>query len=231
MIKQSRLVTMMTLIAGATALLGTACDRSAEGMIDVQSAMSVTDKKGKQLVLPVGAIQSKIQVDGDKPGKQVLKIQLVNYAGNGGKDFKMELKIPANVAVPTSNGAFSVSGAQVGQAFDLAGDVSTDVRSGSQIRGSESCSWTESERVCERVQVQEPGGRCHYDTVCKDQLVTRYGEREIEYHDEYTHVHVNAQFLAPGSAALLASFAGDRDWSNRINDYTGSCRGGYRDRF
>ena len=127
-----------------------------------------------------------------------------------------------------------------------------EVLVGNIVKTNESCTFTVTERRCEKVCTEErlspeeqrkveiaardqaaanggrpvrvlpPRVRC--DIVCNDVLVTLNGNRYVEYHNRYTQRNLTANLVQQDSKTILATFTGTDTDSDRINDYVGECR-------
>src|SRR5687768_6690322 len=127
------------------------CD-DLSGTIQTQSPLTLKVKKGKLITLDVGSHAAKFDYD---ESDRELEIKIKDASG---KEQKAELKIPSNVAIPERNGSFSLSAAQSGQAFDLSGNVQTQVDT-NHFDGTESCTYTERHERCREVEYIDERGR------------------------------------------------------------------------
>lgn len=200
----------------ALSLLAVGCD-DLEGVISVRSSLKLKTKK-ETITLTQGGHSAKIDID---QGDKEIEIKVKNAEG---KTREAKVKIPAGMIIPTHSGRFAITSAQSGQDFDLKGEIDTDVDVGPSQYGTQTCTYFDRERVRYEYWETLPDGRKVRRSGYRWETVTRYGDREIRYHNRHTVVSGKAEFEAPLSGELLATFSGSRSWSETINEYTGPCR-------
>jgi hypothetical protein len=196
--------------------LFTACD-DFKGVTTVSESMKVTDKKGKTASIASGSYETKFSLD---EKDRELKIKIKDSTQDG-KDVSLKLMIPTEVSIPRDNGTFLLLGSQIGQVWNLEGQVDTRETSSGTQSGSESCSYESQEYVCHETCDTEGlncSRSCGYETVYVP------GSRDVEYYYTYTTRNVAMKFLAPENEAQLAKFAGTQTYSDIHYTYYGTCQ-------
>lgn len=145
-------------------------------------------------------------------------------------------KIPRDSGIPQDNGTFFFRSDEVDQPYDLSGEVNTQVTRSPRRFDRERCSYDDYEtrcrRVCRNICRTRPDGR----RVCRDRCqnecrrvrVTRWGWRDIEYHNRTENKDYFVEFLQPGTNTQTADFNGNYRRTQRIIEYRGLCNGRYR---
>jgi hypothetical protein len=198
-------------------LLLMGCD-DLSGTLQVSQTLTLKDKKGKAVQIEPGVIQAKLDYDEDD-GKKEIELK---WEDARGKNQKVKFLVPSSMNIPKNEGHFELPAAQSGQAYDLVGDITTDVRESGPIQGSESCTYTDIQRVCRIIREQDRRGRWHEYERCHDEYVTRYGRREITYHTTTTKISGKAD-LVDGARGAIATFDGANTQTVPYTDYTGPC--------
>lgn len=206
------------------AALGLAACGELSGTITLQRAMNVVDKKGKTQQIMAGSYKAEFKY---KEDKRQIELEMKDATANQ-KDVEMKIIIPAGTNIPRDNGMISLKGNEIGQPFDLNGELRTDVDTSSTTHTYESCTYTERERVCRRVCTERIGrdGKKFQDCgrVCDWEYVTRTGSQEVEYHYVTTTVTLMADLLEATSQESVGKLSVDRADSVKIYDYQGMCR-------
>ena len=215
-----------------------------EGNLSVNQSMSVRTKggflnlKNKTIKLEAGNYRADLKVKSEK--NFMLKVSSDRY-----DELNIPIKAKKDFSIP-DNGPITISGSDINQPFDLAGNVATNVSNSDIIKANESCTYERTERRCEKictpirnegpVRGQEPGrngerhdrdgdGRnenCRIE--CRDVIITLNGNRYVEYHTRTVEKSLAAKLLSTNSKSELATFSGKDFSSERINDYIGECR-------
>jgi hypothetical protein len=159
----------------------------------------------KTIAIQPGNYKSKIDFSSKNNIKLELKANKVTET--------ILLKRPANFEFPV-NGQFHLAASQIGQSFDVHGDVMTTVTTTERRRGYESCTYTVNEYVC------YPDSNGH--TQCGYQPRQVWGNRPVEYYLESTDRVLTAHITA--SESKLAHFHGQRIDTEKIYLYQGICR-------
>lgn len=195
-------------------LLLAACDPF-EGVISVKQTMTVKSSEQSpgcspddpwgcnQIVnvkIPVGDHSAKL----DFVSRDQIQLNLKIF----GKKKQLNLDLPKKLSIPDS-GAFTISAADLGQDFAAQGEALKQVSDSPLQRGWDNCTYHREEVVC------NPYG-------CHTEYRTVYGREQIEYFDRQTHQELAVNFV-DSNAAVLASFSGQRNFSERIITYRGMC--------
>lgn len=128
---------------------------------------------------------------------------------NGRKTY-INMDIPRNTNIP-QNGNFTISARDLAQSFSVQGGVATNTSDSQSFRGYEQCQYTRYDVVCNIVNNQQ---------VCQQVPHTVYGQQYVEYFDRLTNQKINVNFV---DTALLATFNGTRNSSQRIYTQKGQC--------
>ena len=233
----------------ALSLMAVSCV-NLEGNLTVNQQMSVRTKggflnlKNKTIQIAAGNYRADLKVKGEK-----------NFMLKVSSDKKDEINIPikskSDFSIP-DNGPIAISGNDINQPFDLAGNVTTNISNSDIVKTNEGCTYERTERRCEKVcePQREDAPRGHDDKkdgdrsdngrkdgdkggddrkekceiVCRDVQVTLNGNRYAEYHIRRTDRSLIAKLLQANSKNELATFSGSDSSSERVNDYLGECR-------
>lgn len=149
----------------------------------------------------------------------------------GDREDEFLFSIPPGVRIPDENGRFTLAATDIGQPFDVTGDVQTG-RSRTPVRVShEACRYRVERRVCRH---RTHGGKLHrtahksaqhqhrHHARCRTEQLSLPGERRIEYQDETVISDVTMALRSGGISA--ARFTGRRERVSRIELYRGVCR-------
>jgi hypothetical protein len=196
-------LSLMTLALGCDDLSGT---------LQVRNPITFKDEKGKTFSLPQGGHATDFDYDHNGGKDSELEIKVKDTSG---KKRKVILKVPAGINVPTYRGTFLLTGAQTGQAFDLRGEVQTDVQDSGPQYGSESCSWTRRVERCYR----DSRGHRRCDWVRE----TTWGRRDYTYRVETTTVRGYSEFTDV-NLGVLARFDGANTQNRTVRESEGLCR-------
>ena len=194
----------------------TGCDPF-EGLLSVKKAFTVISieknagcngetgydcEQKVNVSVPAGDQNAKL----DFVGKNQLQISLkIN-----GKKKTLNIDIPKN-NIPSENGEFIISAADLGQAFSAKGGIATNRTDSQMFHGFESCTYTRYETVCTVVNNQ---------TVCHEIPRQVQGQQYVEYFNRTTQQNINVNFL---NTELLATFNGQRNFTDRIYTFKDRC--------
>lgn len=89
------------------------------------------------------------------PGKNNIKMEILNEKGRVEQEFSID--IPKKAKLPKYEGEFLINSQDSGFTYDIAGELNTTITYSDRIRGSESCTWSETYEVCDVVWVDIPG--------------------------------------------------------------------------
>ena len=122
----------------------------------------------------------------------------------------VDLKLPGNTLIPPHQGSFMLAARDVGQPYDVAGNIDTTHARSKIFSDWESCSYLIKRWRC-------------YGNSCEHIYIPIYGHRPVEYHHEYETKTVVLDLLAVESKEHLARFDGGATRSSKIYDYAGYC--------
>lgn len=199
-------------------LLSTSC-LNLDGNLRVHKAFNVKKRGGflnlkiKDATLNAGSYRAKLQIKSDK--KIDLEIKDVE-----GKNISLPIKSDDSLRIP-SDGKFAISSEKIGQPFSVVGAMNTEFHESPISYTTESCSWTVTERRCEKVCTKEPV-KC--DIECKDVEVTFQGRQDVSYHYATTTKDIIVDLVRENSTELVASFSGRNVDTDKIYDFKGVCR-------
>lgn len=153
-----------------------------------------------------------------KSGEYKVKLSITrkNEAVFEFKKSELKIQLPEDKEIPEENGDFSFRAGEIGQRYDIAGQVRTDYSQSDVIREHEQCRYQEREYVC--YPDRDGRQRCGWD------YRWRYGYRRVEYRWQYTHKAVSMNIIDPTSHQSQAQFVGDRDTAYKQYLYEGICR-------
>jgi hypothetical protein len=134
-------------------------------------------------------------------------------------DISVPLKAEKDLDVPY-NGRFNISHEKIGQPFDISGTINTSWENSGYNESLESCSWTTTEKRCEKV-CDSATRSC--DVQCRDVTITFNGKKRVEYHYSYTRRDLNLEISRANSSAVVATFVGSDTESNRVIDRESAC--------
>ena len=183
----------------AATFLVTGC-RTFEGRMNTKEQLVFNERKNN--VVDVGQADAKLKIDSET--KVILEVSKEGRNNNP----KITFKIPKHERLPSYDGEFSLTSEQVGQPYDVKGDLRTQVTRGREQRGVERCTYQERYRRCERL----PDGRQR----CRDEVVTRNGERCIRYYDEHTIQDLVFDLYHPNSSVNVSQFDGRYEQTDRV---------------
>jgi len=199
-------------------LLTTSC-LDLDGSLHVSETFKVKKKSGflnlktKEIEVRPASYRASLKVKSDK------NVTLEISGGDLG-EIKVPIKADKDLQIPR-DGKFAISHEKIDQPFDVVGFINTDVSYSDIYRAVENCSWTTTERRCEKVCTTEPR-KC--DVVCKDVQITHEGRKEVEYHYRWTKRDVNLEFMRADSTALAATMQASDTQTDRIVDHESLCR-------
>lgn len=198
--------------------LATSC-LNLEGNLRVHEAFNVKKKGGflnrklKDVTLAPDTYRATLKMKSDKK----LNLEIKNVDG---KDITLPIKSEDEMNLP-SNGKFAISHEKIGQPFDVVGVMNTDVHVSDTTYAVETCSWTETEKRCERVCTKEP---LECRNVCEEITITHEGRRDVSYHYVTTTRDIGLDLIRENSTAHVASFNGRDVNSNKVYEFEGICR-------
>lgn len=211
-------VNMKKFLIGLSMLGLTACDPF-EGLLQVQHDFVIKSTETQpgcgydgntfgcdqivNVAVPVGGHSSKLEFVGKDQIQITMKI-------NGKKKY-VKMFLPKKLDIPSQNGSFAISSADLGQDFSADGGIATNVTDSEPYRGNESCSYTRHEQVCQIVNNQY---------VCHDEIRTIYGQQYVEYFNRSTVQNINVNFV---KNIVLSTFNGSRSSSEKIYTFKGQC--------
>lgn len=162
------------------------------------------DSKGKSVVISEGVyLESKVKLKSKKKLKLIVD----------GKTY--EFKIPKGARIPTDNGSIELTSDQVGQAYDVSGNINTEVNHGNVERSREACDWQEPYSVC---TVDSNGRR-----VCRTEYRRRYGWKDVQFHYDEIDKHLSVSLVLPPSNIESAIFIGNQRYYKKVIEYEGRC--------
>lgn len=202
--KSVRLVAM-----SAACLFLMSCNESFTGILRLQQPIVLRAKKA-DVQLPAGDHNVKIKASSSKV-KLEMKIN--------GKEEKVEFALPKGTKIRSFNDVNIAPGAS-GQAYGLKGYQQTTSSRGSTQRGTESCTYYVSERVCR--DVKQPDDTTKYECFYED--VAKSGDQDVEYYETDYTTDRAIQVLDPSTLQEIGRFANRTYDSETTYTYRGDCR-------
>lgn len=205
--KRVRLVAMF-----AACLFLMSCDESYTGVLRLDQAIVLRAKKA-DVQIPAGGHNVKIKASSSKVK---LEVKL------NGKEEKIEFAMPKGTKIRSFNDVNIAPGAS-GQAYGLRGSERTTSERGSTQRGTESCTYYVSERVCR--DVKQPDNTTKYECFYED--VAKSGDQDVEYYETGYTTDRAVQVLDPSTLQQVGLFT-NRTYDTRTTyTYRGDCRRGW----
>jgi hypothetical protein len=199
-------------------LLSTSC-LTIDGRLVVSEAFTVKKKSGflnlktKEQLVAANSYSASLKVKSDKNYNLELK-------GGSLGEIQIPIKAESNLNMPY-DGAFNISHEKINQPFDISGVIDTDVSEYGYTDTVESCTWNVTEKKCDKVLIKETG---KYDIICKDEITTFHGRRDISYHYRQVVRDLSLDFMKAGSTGVIAHFTGRNQDTDKITDHYSECR-------
>lgn len=198
-------------------MLATSCVEI-NGRLQVHEAFTVKKKSGflnrktKEVNVNPRSYSASLKFVSDK--NFTLKLD-----GGDLDDISVPLKAEKDLDVPY-NGRFNISHEKIGQPFDISGTINTSWENSGYNEALESCSWTATEKKCEKV-CEQSTGRC--DVQCRDVTTTFNGKKRVEFHYSYTTRDLNLEIMRANSSGVVATFVGTDTESTKVVDRESAC--------
>jgi hypothetical protein len=199
-------------------LLSTSC-LTIDGSLQVSEAFSVKKKSGflnlktKTVTVDPNSYAASLKVKSDKN-------YVLNLKGGSIGEIDIPIKAEKDLEIP-ENGSFHISHESIGQPFDLSGEIATDVQLYNYTQGLQSCTWSVTEKRCDKVCVKETG-KC--EVVCHNEVTTFDGQQMVATHQRSVTRDLSMEFMKADSTGVIAHFSGHDFESETIVDSKGTCR-------
>ena len=188
-------------LAAMSVLLLTGCDKTFEGTFEVFFDFDAGEK--------FRFVPGNYTADLNIKSKTKMELEVKNV--DNGDDVVIKFKIPKDEELPRENGHFSLTAEQVGQPFEIEGDIATQERDSQTRRDRERCTYRT--RHCWR----DGQGRRH----CREE--THWGWEEVEYYIHYTDQQLSVDLQSENTRDRAAHFAGEYHASRKIYTYRSHC--------
>lgn len=188
------------------------------GGLQVHEAFTVKKKSGflnrktKEITVSPRSYKASLKMASDK--NFTLKLD-----GGDLDDVSIPLKAEKDLDVPY-NGRFNISHEKIDQPFDISGTIATSWENSGYNEALESCSWTSTEKKCDKV-CDSATGRC--EVQCRDVTTTFNGKKRVEYHYSYTRRDLNLEIMRANSTGIVATFVGSDTESVKVVDRESAC--------
>ena len=240
---KQRVIAGMGLAALMAVLVG--CDEiKFGGMLTVHDvitfAQTGANKRGIVVVNP-GQFQTKVILGMYGQEKQI-KLEINN---NGNNPTVVEMNFDKNIE---TNDNFVLKAAQIGQNFDLVGNIVTTVTRAQEQSANESCTYQAQEIVCRGVRSADTGLASTDELApkveaailefgkqpapgqfvppqppsCYPTWVTRYGWQNVRFYFETTTKDITASFVQADKS--LADYKGTGSTTEKVYTYQSVCR-------
>lgn len=189
-----------------------------DGSLQVREAFNVKKKSGflnrktKEITVSPRSYRASLKMASDK--NFTLKLD-----GGDLDDVSIPLKADKDLDVP-SNGRFHISHEKTDQLFDISGTISTSWENSGYYESLDSCSWTSTEKKCDKV-CEPATGRC--EVQCRDVSTTYNGKKRVEYHYSVTTRNLNLEIMRANSTGIVATFVGTDTESTKVVDRESAC--------
>ncbi len=130
---------------------------------------------------------------------------------NSSNKIKFEIKTSTSNSLP-QNGPFELRSTEINQPFNILGQVETKISKSGTKSGYESCTYRDTQTIC------TPQG-------CVTQTIDRFGQKNIQYYDEYTDQKVDFNITNEISVDdIFGEFSSQSRSARRIIIREGFCR-------
>lgn len=171
------------------------CAVVANGALTLTTPLNIKNTSDKVVRIAAGRYETELKFTDNN---QVIAIQILRAAG---KNQVFEMRLPEGVI---ASGEFVMTAQQIGQEFDVIGQVTQNtVRTPTRIR-MDSCSWTET-----------------YWGVRRPVQVVRFGTQRVVYHTIDTTHNNRLQFLI--NSISVGSLEANRHTSYQVVEDMGPC--------
>ncbi|PIP95934.1 MAG: hypothetical protein COW00_01715 [Bdellovibrio sp. CG12_big_fil_rev_8_21_14_0_65_39_13] len=173
-----------------------------DGNFTAHNNITLESQNGIEQVL-VGQYKAKVEF----PSKKRMVLSL------NGNDSEFTFKIPKDTPIP-DNGRVALTRDQVGQPYDIVGDVATAVTRGNILENWQSCTYQRPYTVC---RTDARGNR-----TCWTEYRTEFGQQYVRYYMET--VAKDFSFSLTDGGTSQAQFIGNDVSHYRRDIYAGDCR-------
>lgn len=197
-----------------------------KGQLTTQAPLELTMKNGKTVVVPVGDFDAKVKVA--KDGKE-LKLEIKDVDG---KNRKLTLKPTRPTKLPRKSGTFEIKGADVGQSWDIRGELRNETTTSDLRMDVEGCTVQYQVRRCNG---WGRGGGWGYDgwghdryndghwRNCYWDTISFPGQRRVSYREIREEFALDLAFVEAASEMALGDFKGGRVDTRRAYENIGPC--------
>lgn len=199
-------------------VLSTSC-LTIDGQLQVREAFNVKKKSG---FLNLKRTNVKVDPNIYRASLKVKSDKNYNLELEGGSLGKIlvPIKASSDLDIPR-DGAFSIAHDKIDQPFDIVGVINTDENHYGHGDEIQSCSWTMTEKKCDKVCNKETQ-KC--EVVCHDETITIQGEKEVAFHYRSIRRDLSMEFMKEGSTGIIATFRGTDTQVDKLTDYESQCR-------
>lgn len=176
---------------GILAIIALSGCRTFEGQMHTKEKLTFNERKNN--VVEPGVADAKLKVE--SKDKVILEVSKAGRNNNP----KITFRIPKHEPLPSYDGAFELTSQQVGQPYDVKGDLRSKITRGPQRRKTESCTYYDRVERCQQVNGRE---------YCEWERVERTGERCVEYYEETTIQDLVFDLYKPGTSENVSQFDG-----------------------
>jgi hypothetical protein len=204
------------------------CD-SINGTLTVNEKINLKKKGG---FLNLG--RKSVSIEANEYDARLTILGQDNFAlilDKGGNRVSIPLKSKKDLNVPTFDGEFKISHADIDQPYDLKGTIQTDISRSSTQESIEACTWESRETKChiecqdvvtrDNRGVERTEKKC--SKICEDYTITHHGRREVIFHYRTTHRDLNFLFLEANTEKSVANFIGQNTQTDKIIEHHGIC--------
>lgn len=183
----------------------TGCNQ-VDGQLNVTEVLSLKNESGTLNKIEPGTYTANISTS--MLGKRI-KLQL-----NKNSDEIYDFKIPSGTKLPT-NGDFTLSSSDIGQAVDLKGTVETKSSDSETKEAYTQCTYSEPYTVC--------SGGPNGQPICTVAYRTVFGSQWEKYHDHFVDQHLTLNVIPTNAKTSSAEFTGELNTVQRIVEMQSGC--------
>jgi hypothetical protein len=226
-------------VAAALALLVGCNEINFSGLFSITAPITFAQQGKAVLTVNPGQFQTKASL-GQSGSQKQIKLEI----SNTNPPTKVQLNFDKNINIGEH---FNLTAAQIGQNFDLAGDLATSVQDSPEYSGSESCTYQAPQTVCRSAEKSAEdadaaqgafgdllkaaaGDSAQFNgpmppphtPVCNTIWVNMPGTMFVRYHYETTNRDLTANFVQAGKT--LGTYTGKSSDTQTVYTYQSQCR-------
>jgi hypothetical protein len=204
------------LLLGVLAVLVSGCKISYLGNLKVTSTIEIKHEVRDT----TGATQPPVRFETARiePGNYKAQVSLfgccefgiaVDSKSSKGRTYRFPIPNKKR-SLPDADGDFFLKAEDIGQNFDLVGNIKTETTKSDIMRMNQMCQYQDYVTVCD-------------DRGCYTRPILRYGWQWTEFYYKTTKTYMTVIFKPKGQNSILGSFEGSRSESEKVIVSQGPC--------